>query len=221
MAKFADKWNKSPEPGLGEKIGGALRSEGPLRPRLNSGVTVIHRQKNSLNRMVSKLESRDKVLLGKVSAAKERGDIYAAKSLAGELVQLRHVKKVMMMARLALEKVEIRLSMDVDLGDAVSAIAPTVQLMRKLGTTLGRFVPEADTEINQMSEMLGGFMANTVDGSAFNAEPVAGMEVDSIMQEAAAVAGQQVESKFPSMPEAVQGGARSAEGQVADAGRDI
>lgn len=204
MAEFKDQWVKEYAPGPGDNIGRALRREGPLKPRIGTGVNIVRKQKGVLDRLVSKLESRDRALLGKVAAAKGRHDMYSARALAGELSELRKVKRIMLMAKLALEKVEIRLSGYVDLGDTVAAIAPAVQLMKKLGASLGRFIPEADTEINQMAETLNGFMNNTTGGDAFGVDPASDEETQRIMQEAGAVAAEAAGARFPPTPAEAQ-----------------
>ena len=198
MADIQKRWVKEYKPGFADSIGDT--ANGPLKPRIVGGVRMIRMQNNKLGAIISRLEHHEKSLFRKVVDAKSRQDIHAAKTLASEMVELRKVKRVMSMARLSLEKMEIRLSMYNDLGDTVSTIAPITQLMRSLGSSLGRFVPNADAEINQMADMLNGFMGNTLEGDAFGSSAVAGEEIDSIMEQAAAVASESVGSKLPSMP---------------------
>ena len=205
MAEFKDQWVKDHTPGPGDNMGRAVRREGPLKPRMDTGVSVMRRQSGTLDRMVAKLESRDRVLLGKVAAAQGRRDMHTARALAGELSELRRVKRIILMAKLSLEKVEIRLSGYVGLGDAVAVIAPTIHLMKRLGASLSRFIPEADTEMNQMAETLNTFMSKTTGGGAFSVDPSSGEDTQRIMQEAAIVAGKEVESRFPTTPAEAQG----------------
>ena len=204
MADFEDKWSKRYAPGPGDKIGSALRHEGPLKPRLGAGVKTVRKQADTMGKLISKIEYRDRTMLGKIAAAKAKNDLQSARMLAGELSEMRKIKKMMMLVKMSLEKVDIRLSMYTDFGDVVSVIAPAIHLMRSLGGKLGRFIPEADAEINQMAETLGGFMSNTMDGDAFEMSQAYNADVESIMQEAASVATNAVGSKFPSMPADVQ-----------------
>lgn len=198
MADMQKRWVKEYKPGFADRIGDA--GSGPLKPRIVGGVRMIRMQNSKLGAIISRLEHHEKSLFRKVVDAKSRQDVHAAKTLANEMVELRKVKRVMSMARLSLEKMEMRLSMYNDLGDTVSTIMPITQLMRGLGSSLGRFVPNADTEINQMAEMLNGFMNNTLEGDAFGANQVAGEEIDGIMEQAAAVASESAGSKLPSTP---------------------
>lgn len=204
MAGLEDKWAKKYAPGTGDKIDGALRHEGPLKPRLGAGVKTVKRQVDTMAKLISKVENRDRTMLGKISAAKARNDLRSARMLAGELSEMRKIKKMMMLVKMSLEKVDIRLSMYTDFGDAVTVIAPAIHLLRSLGGKLGRFVPEADAEINRMVETLGGFMSKTTAGDAFSIDQAYDGDVESIMQEAASVATVAVGSKFPSMPSDVQ-----------------
>lgn len=206
LTTIQDKWVQKYKPSVSERIGSAVRPpSGPLKPRIGEGVKMIRRQNGRLGAIVSKLEHREKSLFQKVVAAKDRHDDRFARSLANELVELRKVKRIMSMAKLSLEKMELRLSMYNDLGDTVATIVPTVHLMRSLGSSLGKFIPNADAEVGQMAEMLSGFMSNSLEGGAFEANQVSSEEIDQIMEQAAAVATESAGAKFPSMPAEMDG----------------
>lgn len=221
MAKFEDKWSKKYTPGVGDKIDSALNHEGPLKPRLGDGVKTVKRQANVMAGLIAKVENRDRTMLGKIAAAKARNDLRSARMLAGELSEMRKVKKAMMLIKTSLEKVDIRLSTYTGFGDAVAAIAPAIHLMKSLGGRLNRFIPEADAEINQMIKTLGSLNATTA-GDAFSMDQSYEGDVESIMQEAASVATVAIGSKFPSMPadaQDAQAGERTGR-QVSMSNRD-
>lgn len=188
MVKIS-KWNDNTTPGIGEKISHTLNTEGSLRPRIRSGVTIVHKQKGALDKIISKLDSRDKVLLVKVNMAMKSHDMHTARTRAGELVQLRQVKDKIRLTRLALEKIEMQLSAGVSLGDAITAIAPAIQIMRGLGTMLGRYIPEASIEVNQMANMLGSYIDNNIQGDVFNMKQQLHTDAFFIMKEAASLVG--------------------------------
>jgi len=88
-----------------------------------------------------------------------------------------------------------------DLGDAMVAIGPAMSTMKGLQSSLGKFMPEADSELNTMTQTLNGLMVDSLSGDAFNMESdVSNEETDKILQEASAVAEQQIGDKFPSVP---------------------
>lgn len=62
-------------------------------------------------------------------------------------------------------------------------------------------MPEADTELNSMTQTLNGLMVDSLSGDSFNMESdVTNEETEKILQEASAVAEQQIGDKFPSVP---------------------
>jgi division protein CdvB (Snf7/Vps24/ESCRT-III family) len=78
---------------------------------------------------------------------------------------------------------------------------PTIGLMKNLKSSLVKFMPNADKEINQMAQMLGGFMTDSFSNDAtFGMDETTNSESEKILQEAAAVAENSVGDRFPSMP---------------------
>jgi division protein CdvB (Snf7/Vps24/ESCRT-III family) len=62
-------------------------------------------------------------------------------------------------------------------------------------------MPEADSELNGMTQTLNGLMMDSLAGDSFNMESsTSNEETDRILQEASAVAEQQIGEKFPSVP---------------------
>jgi division protein CdvB (Snf7/Vps24/ESCRT-III family) len=62
-------------------------------------------------------------------------------------------------------------------------------------------MPEADSELNAMTQTLNGLMVDSISGDSFNMESDASSEeTNKILQEASAVAEQQIGDKFPSVP---------------------
>lgn len=205
MADFEAKWTKDYKPSAAQRISEALSSPPPLKPRIDTGIRLLRAQKQKLGMMISKIESRDKHLFQKVVMAHNRKDTNAARVLASELGELRSLKRTMTMARLSLEKIEIRLTMYSGLGDTVATISPAVSLLKNMQGSLGRFMPEANAELAQMTDLLSGFMQNTLGNeSLFGGDQTYSNDVDSIMEEAAAVATDSVGSRLPSTPAHVE-----------------
>ena len=121
--------------------------------------------------------------------------------MSNELAEIRKVTKMLGNARMSLEQVQLRLTTSPDLGDAMVAIGPAMSTMTGLKSSLGRFMPEADSELNSMTQTLNGLMMDSLAGDSFNMESdVSNEETDKILQEASAVAEQQIGDKFPSVP---------------------
>ena len=154
-----------------------------------------------MDTMLTKLDQRDQQLFKRVVTSVQQHDTHGSKVLSNELAEIRKVKKMLGGARMSLEQVQLRLSTIHDLGDAMVAIGPAMNTMRGLQSSLGKFMPEADSELNTMTQTLNGLMVDSLSGDAFNMESdVSNEETDKILQEASAVAEQQIGDKFPSVP---------------------
>jgi len=198
---FQNKWSKPPTPGLTERINDALKPKGALKPRVEMAVKRLQGQISKLDNMLSKLKERDEKIFQRVVIATQQHDTQTSKVLSSELAEIRKVSKILGNARMALERIELRLTTAHDLGDTVMTIMPTIGLMKNLKSSLSKFMPGADQEINKMAEMLGGLMTETFSGDAtFGIDESTNAESDKILQEAAAVAETAVDNKFPNTP---------------------
>lgn len=201
MPNFQNKWSKPPTPGMTERINDIIKPKGALKPRVEMAVRRLQGQISKLDNMLTKLKERDEKIFSRIVIATQQHDTNAAKVLSNELAEVRKVSRVLGNARMALEQIELRLTTFHDLGDTVVTIMPTIGLMRNLKSSLVKFMPEADQEVNRMAEMLGGLMTDTFSGdSSFGVEAATTAESDKILQEAAAVAESAINEKFPSMP---------------------
>lgn len=201
MSNFQNKWSKPISPGITERINEAVKPKGALKPRVEMAVKRLQGQISKLDNMLTKLKQRDEKIFNRIVIATQQHDTHSSKVLSNELVEVRKVSRVLGNARMALEQIELRLTTFHDLGDTVITIMPTIGLMKSLKSSLVKFMPEADQEVNRMTEMLGGLMTDTFSGdSSFGIEPSTNAESDKILQEAAAVAETAVGEKFPSMP---------------------
>ncbi len=201
MSNFQNKWSKPVSPGLTDRINEAVKPKGALKPRVEMAVKGLQGQISKLDNMLTKLKQRDEKIFNRIVIATQQHDTHSSKVLSNELAEVRKVSRVLGNARMALEQIELRLTTFHDLGDTVVTIMPTIGLMRSLKSSLVKFMPEADQEVNRMTEMLGGLMTDTFSGdSSFGIEPSTSAESDKILQEAAAVAETAVGEKFPSMP---------------------
>ena len=201
MPKFQDKWVKQPSPRITERINDLIKAKGPLKPRIQMAVQRLQKQIAKLDSMLSKLQERDQKIFQRIVIATQQHDTKTSKVLSNELTEIRKVSKILGNARMALERIELRLTTAHDLGDTVVTIMPTIGLMKNLKSSLVKFMPGADQEINKMAEMLGGLMTETFSGDAtFGTDETTNSESEKILQEAAAVAESSVDDKFPNTP---------------------
>ena len=202
MTGFDKNWSNLSRASSGEKMKEALRPQSPLKPKIETAVNKLQLQTSKLDTMITKLNERDASLFRRVVNAMQRHDADTAKVLSNELAEVRKVSKTLGNAKLSLEQVSMRLSTIHDMGDAMVALGPAMSSIKGLKPSLGRFVPGADGEINNMQTLLSGIMVESLQGSAVGIELNAGSggDIDQIMIEASAVAEEKVNDKFPSIP---------------------
>jgi division protein CdvB (Snf7/Vps24/ESCRT-III family) len=201
LTQLQDKWTKQPQPGISEKINDVIKPKGALKPRVQTAIKKLKLQISKLDNMLNKLNERDAKIFQRIVEATQQHDTQKSKVLSNELAEIRKVTKILGSARIALERIELRLTTFNDLGDTVVTIMPTMGLMKNLKSSLGKIMPGAEQEIGQMADMLGGFMTDSFTGDgAFGIDESTNMESDKILQEAAAVAENSTGDLFPSVP---------------------
>jgi len=204
MGSLSNRWSKPQKPGISERLNSVLRPKGALKPRVETGIKKLQVQISKLDNMLSSLNARDEKIFHRIVTATQQHDTHTANTLSKELAEVRKVRRVLGNARMAIEQIELRLTTFHDLGDTVVTVMPTIGLMKNMKSSLAKFMPGADQELNNMAEMLGGLMTETFHSSdaSFGVDAVMDAESEKILQEASAVAEQQAGDKFPSMPAA-------------------
>jgi len=198
---FDKTWARQETKGMTEKIRDAVKPQGALKPRIQTAVTKLQGQTSKMDVMLTRLHERDQQLFARIVTAVETHDTSASKVLSSELAEVRKVSRMLGNARTSLEQVQLRLSTIHDLGDAMVSIGPAMSTMKGLKSSLSSFMPEADSELNSMTETLSGLMVDSLSDNTFTMESDAvNAETDAILQEASAVAEQQTDEKFPSIP---------------------
>ena len=208
---FDKTWARQETKGMTEKIRDAIKPQGALKPRIQTAVTKLQGQTSKMDVMLTRLHERDQQLFARIVTSMENHDTSASKVLSSELAEVRKVSRMLGNARTSLEQVQIRLSTIHDLGDAMVSIGPAMSTMKGLKSSLSSFMPEADSELNSMTETLNGLMVDSLSNDTFTMESdVVNEETDAILQEASAVAEQQTDEKFPSIPTTTPSGQSSS-----------
>ena len=204
MTNLQDKWTIQPQPSLTEKFNDVIKPQGSLKPRVQNAIKKLSLQISKLDNMLIKLKERDGKIFQRIVVATQQHDTQTSKVLSSELAEIRKVTKILSNARIALERIELRLTTTNDIGDTVMAIMPTMGLMKNLKSSLGKIMPGAEQEISQMADMLGGFMTESFTGDgAFGIDETTSIESDKILQEAAAIAENSTGDLFPSVPSSI------------------
>ena len=200
--RFAKRWEdrRSGEP-LTDRIKGAVRPPGPLKPRLNVAVRRLDLQIQKLDQANERFSKRDKSIFARIVDAYTKHDMARANVFASELAEIRKMEKMIMHARLALEQIGLRLRTVSELGDVVSTLGPAVSVLRAVKGGMANMFPEAERELGQIGDILSGIIMEAGQSTGFSMNfETTNEDAQKILTEAATVAEQKIKEKFPELP---------------------
>lgn len=200
--KFAKKWGEREDGApLTTRIKEAVRSPGPLKPRLDYAIKRIGMQIQRLDKATDRFSERDKSIFARIVNAYSKHDMTRANIFANELAEIRKMERMIIHARLALEQIVLRLSTVSELGDVVSTVAPAVGVLRSVRNGMSAVFPEAEKEFGTIGNLLSGIMMDAGHTTGLNIDfQTATDDAQKILNEAATVAEQKVKEKFPELP---------------------
>ncbi len=205
--RFSKKWEtKRDDAPFGNRIRDAVKTPGPLKPRLDFAVRRIELQIQKLDQATDRFGQRDKTIFARIVDAYTKHDSSRANVFANELAEIRKMERLIINARLALEQIVLRLRTVSELGDVVSTLGPAVGVLRSVKAGLVSVFPEAESELGEIGNMLSGIMmeAGSGSGMTLNFDNV-NEDAGKILNEAATVAEQRIKDKFPELPPGMPG----------------
>jgi division protein CdvB (Snf7/Vps24/ESCRT-III family) len=177
-----------------------VKPQQPLRYKLSLAIKRIEAQAQALDGAINNMTQRDKSLFSKVVEAYSEHDIKRATVYANEIVELRKTINLMSNARLALERVALRLNTITHLGNAAAVIAPALEILKDVRSNIAGVMPSAEHELNAIMMMLDEVMIESgqVTGVGLGFEPTS-EEAQKILEEAALVVEERMKEKFPEL----------------------
>ena len=213
--RFAKKWeSKKEKTSFTDSLKGSISPAPALKPRLDYATKRLEIQLASMDRASERFNEKDKVLFSKLVDAYTKHDTAHANIYANELAEVRKMAKLTMNARLALDQVMLRLRTCSEFGDLVANLAPAIGVLRSVGSCIPGVIPEAESELGEIGNMLSGIMfdAGSGAGMTMNFNNV-NEDTAKILAEAAAVAEQKVTANFPELPSGFATNASSLKAQ--------
>ncbi len=203
--RFAKKWeSKKEHSSFAESLKGTIRQTPALKPRLDYATKRLEIQLNSLDRASERFNQKDKLLFSRLVDAYTKHDTAHANIYANELAEVRKMARLTMNASLALDQVMLRLRTCTEFGDLVANLAPAIGVLRSVGSCIPGVLPEAESELGEIGNMLSGIMfdAGSGAGMTMNFNNV-NEDTAKILAEAAAVAEQKINKNFPELPSGI------------------
>jgi len=203
LTEFSDRWqtNRDKET-VPKMIKDAMNPPGDLRKKLVDTDRSLTAQISKLDKTITKMSEKEKVLFNKTSTAFQKHDTTMAQAYANELSEHRKAMKLVQSSRLCLEQVQMRLKTITDFGDLANVIAPVGQVVRTVRTSLQNVMPSANDTLSEISSGLQGMMleVGSVPGMSMNFDS-SSEEADKILAEASVVAETKMASSLPDIPD--------------------
>jgi len=186
---------------LSQKVLDRVKPETSLKNRISFAEKKLQLQITRLDETQQKLRHNHDRVFQKIVAAQKTGDEPRAKAYAIEVQENRKVRKVIGDAKLAMEQIKLRLNTVSELGDVVVTLSPCMSLIKGLAPSISGFVPEINTSMNELSNMLG----NMISDSSLPTESIMESNQDSadtraILEEVHAVLEGETKTSIPAPP---------------------
>ena len=186
---FKDKWNKTQSENMAVKILESIKSQTPLKPRIEEAQKKLEMQISKLESISGKIVEKDQLIFKRIVHSIQNHDVQYAKLLSNELSQIRKMSKMVDSAKLALEQIQLRLNTITELGDVVVTLTPAMSVIKNIQGGLTSMVPEADQSDSAQ------IPKHEVDSGRPSSE-----ESTSIIEEATTLVEQSMKEKFPDLP---------------------
>lgn len=176
-------------------------SSRPLKPRLDLAIRQIQVQAVKLDATIAKLGERDGHLFSKIIGFIQSHELHHASVYAGELAEIRKLSKTVIETKGALDGITLRLNTITELGDIVVTLPSALSVIRKVRDKLSNMLPEAESEITEISVLLGSILisAAQIGGYSINFE-AANEDAEKFIAEVATVVEQRMKETFPEIP---------------------
>jgi len=202
MVDFTSKWDKKDRLTFSKKIVKRFRNPTLSKKKLEEAVRSIQTQIISLDNLLLRLKERDKHIFSEVIRCVKLRNKRKASIYANELTQIRNLIKQVIFAKLALERICIRINTITDAGDIAATLAPAVSAVRSVQDIIREVVPQAEEGFTEISTLLNGILVDASANEGFQLDiKAANADAERIIEEATRVAEEELKAKFPEVPQ--------------------
>ena len=199
---FSNNWIKEKKRNPTDILRDSLRSQQPLKPKMELAKNKIQIQNKKLDSMLEKLKAREKMYFEQVVSSLQKHDSQQGKMISTELAQVKKTAKTMSQIKLALEQVHMRLESTIDIGDSMAALIPAMGALSHIKGKINAVLPEADGELNEINTTFNDILTNAsgIGSNTFDFNNY-GEDVGRILDEASFMAEQRTGMDIPDIPE--------------------
>jgi len=203
---LSNSWNKEGGESISQRVMSKVRSEEPIKNKIDFAQKKLQFQISKLEVINEKLQKKHDVIFEKIVNAQRNNNSGYAHAYAGELTQVRKMKNMVGGAKLSMEQIKLRLDTVSELGDVVVTLSPCMSIIRGLAPSLKGIMPEANASMQDLSQILGDVMSGSSlamgDGMSINADTNA--DTLAILEEAHSVIAGQTKSTIPEIPDSLK-----------------
>jgi division protein CdvB (Snf7/Vps24/ESCRT-III family) len=211
IMNFTNKWNAQKE-SISQKVIDKVKPDAPLKPKIDEAQKRLQLQVSKLDSISKKLKEKDDFIFKKVVEAVRLQNKPYSQAYATELHEIRKMTNMVVTAKLAMEQIQLRLNTISELGDVVVTLSPCMSIIKGLGSGLSGLMPEANSSMQDLSNILGDIMA----GASVSAEnnftiDTTNADTSQILEEAHAILEGHVRQTLPDLPPSLPATAKTQE----------
>jgi len=208
---FVTKWNQQKD-SISQKVMDKVKPDTPLKPKIDEAQKRLQLQIVKLDSITTKLKEKDEFIFKKVVESVRLQNKPYSQAYATELHEIRKMNNMVTSAKLAMEQIQLRLNTISELGDVVVTLSPCMSIIKGLSAGLGGLMPEANSSMQDLSNILGDIMAGaSVNGNANIAIDTTNVDTTTILEEAHAVLEGQTRQTIPDVPTTLPSTTRTQE----------
>src|SRR6266487_6776720 len=194
---FKNRWNKSQSDNVAVKLLESIKSQPPLKTRIEEAQKRLELQISKLESISAKIVEKDQLIFKRIVHSIQNHEVQYAKLLSNELSQIRKMNKMVDSAKLALEQIQLRLNTITELGDVVVTLSPAMSVIKGVQGGLSSMMPEADQSLGQISDLLGNIMSDSgqIPSTEINGPSAINEDSMKIIEEASAIVEQNMKDK--------------------------
>src|SRR5438093_4451241 len=155
---FKNRWNKTQSDNVAVKLLESIKSQPPLKPRIEEAQKRLELQISKLESISAKIVEKDQLIFKRIVHSIQNHEVQYAKLLSNELSQIRKMNKMITSAKLALEQIQLRLNTITELGDVIVTLSPAMSVIKNIQGGLTSMMPEAGQSFGKITDILNGIM---------------------------------------------------------------
>jgi division protein CdvB (Snf7/Vps24/ESCRT-III family) len=157
---------------------------------------------NKLEQSGNNMQQQYNTLFKKCTAAVMNKDSQRANMYANECAQIKKMVSVILQSQFAIERVSIRIKTIEDFGNVAIEMGPVANVISSLKGQLSGVLPDVSYKLGEIGESLNEMVIGFGEATGTTTiDALQNEESVKILNEAAAVAENQMRERFPTLPE--------------------